>query len=88
VISPTDVEGTADALFQALTMPLAERRRRAEGLRRAVERDDVAAWFKNQLLDMMHTIHGEEVPQSDEEDQLPPNIVALSGTERISTAGA
>jgi trehalose 6-phosphate synthase len=88
VISPTDVEGTADALYQALTMPLAERRRRAEGLRRAVERDDVAAWFENQLLDMMHTIKGEDVPQSDEEDQLPPNIVALSGTDRISTAGA
>lgn len=88
VISPTDVEGTADAMHQALTMPLAERRRRAEGLRRAVERDDVAAWFEHQLLDMMHTINGEEVPQSDEEEQLPPNIVALSGTERISTTGA
>jgi trehalose-6-phosphate synthase len=69
-------------------MPLAERRRRAEGLRRAVERDDVASWFEHQLLDMMHTIKGEEVPQSEEEDQLPPNIVALGGTERISTAGA
>ena len=88
VISPTDVEGTADAMYQALTMPLAERRRRAEGLRRAVERDDVAAWFEHQLLDMMRTIKGEEVPPSEEEEQLPPNIVALSGTERISTTGA
>lgn len=88
VISPTDVEGTADAMHQALTMPLAERRRRAEGLRRAVERDDVASWFENQLVDMMRIINGEDVPQSEEEDQLPPNIVALSGTDRISTAGA
>src|SRR3712207_6478949 len=59
VISPTDVEGTADAMFQALTMPLAERRRRAEGLRRAVERDDVTPWFEHQLLDMVHSINGE-----------------------------
>ncbi|HEX2214750.1 MAG TPA: trehalose-6-phosphate synthase, partial [Mycobacterium sp.] len=39
IIGPTDVEGTADAIFQALTMPLEDRRRRAEGLRRSVESD-------------------------------------------------
>ena len=30
MISPADVEGTAEAIYQALTMPLKERRRRAE----------------------------------------------------------
>jgi trehalose 6-phosphate synthase len=52
IIAPADVEGTAEALYEALTMPLPERRRRAEGLRRAVEEDDVAAWFRRQLADI------------------------------------
>jgi trehalose 6-phosphate synthase len=53
IISPADVEGTADALYQALTMPLKERRRRAENLRRTVESDDVAKWFREQLWDIV-----------------------------------
>ena len=52
IVAPADVEGTADALFQALTMPLDERRRRAEGLRQSVETDDVAMWFRQQLDDI------------------------------------
>lgn len=53
IISPADVEGTAEAIFQALTMPLKERRRRAENLRRTVEADDVAKWFREQLWDIV-----------------------------------
>ncbi|MFM9108111.1 MAG: trehalose-6-phosphate synthase, partial [Chloroflexota bacterium] len=53
VISPADVEGTADALYQALTMPLSERRQRAEQLRRAVENDDVTTWFRRQIEDIV-----------------------------------
>ncbi len=53
MIAPTDVEGTAEAIFQALTMPLKERRRRAENLRRTVESDDVAKWFREQLWDIV-----------------------------------
>lgn len=53
VISPADVEGTAEAIYQALTMPLDERRRRAEALRRAVQSDDVTAWFRNQITDIV-----------------------------------
>ncbi len=53
IIAPADVEGTADALHRAITMPLDERRRLAEGLRRAVEADDVAAWFRRQLADIV-----------------------------------
>ncbi|MDQ3045335.1 MAG: trehalose-6-phosphate synthase [Chloroflexota bacterium] len=52
IVAPTDVEGTADAIYQALTMPLDERRHRAEGLRQSVESDDVAAWFRQQLDDI------------------------------------
>jgi trehalose 6-phosphate synthase len=89
VIGPTDVEGTAEAIHRALTMPLEERRRRAEGLRRAVEQDDVAKWFENQVADMLR--YGQEALDPDlelEEEELPANIVPLTGPDRVSTTGA
>jgi len=52
MVAPADVEGTAEAIYQAVTMPLADRRRRAERLRLAVEHDDVASWFRQQLEDI------------------------------------
>lgn len=87
IIGPTDVEGTADAIYDALTMPLEDRRRRAEGLRRAVESDDVTTWFENQVADML-TYGQERPPLEEEEIVFPPNIVPLTGTERVSTTGA
>jgi trehalose 6-phosphate synthase len=87
IIGPTDVEGTAEAIYHALTMPLEERRHRAEGLRRAVESDDVETWFENQVNDL--EAYGEEQPAAGEDvEPLPPNIVPLTGSERVSTAGA
>ena len=70
-------------------MPLEERRRRAEGLRKAVESDDVAAWFEHQLLDMAN-YNGDVTPEDAESADipLPPNIVTLTGADRISTTGA
>jgi len=63
IIAPADVEGTAEAIYRALTMPLSERRRRAENLRRAVESDDVAKWFREQLWDIArYVIRGERDP--------------------------
>ncbi len=60
LVCPADVEGTADAIYLALTMPPAERRRRAENLRRTVEADDVAKWFREQLWDIVrYAINGE-----------------------------
>ncbi|MGC4190561.1 MAG: trehalose-6-phosphate synthase [Thermomicrobiales bacterium] len=52
VVSPTDVEGMAEAFYQAITMPIQERQRRAHQLRRAVENDDVSVWFRDQLADI------------------------------------
>ncbi|MEJ7902432.1 MAG: trehalose-6-phosphate synthase, partial [Thermomicrobiales bacterium] len=52
MVSPADVEGTAEAIYQALTMPIQERQRRAQRLRRSVERDDVSVWFRDQLADI------------------------------------
>jgi trehalose 6-phosphate synthase len=53
MVAPADVEGTAEAIYRAVTMSLSERRHRAEGLRRSVEHDDVAAWFRQQLEDIV-----------------------------------
>jgi trehalose 6-phosphate synthase len=89
IIGPTDVEGTAEALHWALTMPLEERRRRAEGLRRSVETDDVTKWFENQVADMLAYKHEPNpAEESEEEMALPANIVSLTGSDRVSTAGA
>lgn len=52
MVAPADIEGTADAIYQAITMPLRERRRRAERLRKAVEGNDVTKWFEEQLKDI------------------------------------
>jgi trehalose 6-phosphate synthase len=52
VVAPADIEGTADAIYQALTMPIPERQRRAQALKRLVERDDVTIWFRDQLADI------------------------------------
>jgi trehalose 6-phosphate synthase len=78
MIAPADVEGTAEALFQALTMPLPERRRRAENLRRSVEADDVAKWFREQLWDIgKYGVLGERDPGSFMPDG---SVVDIEGT--------
>ena len=88
MIGPTDVEGTADAMFQALTMPLAERRRRAEGLRKQVEGDDVATWFEDQVNDIQQLIREQRDEPAPEEESLPPNIVPLTGSDRVTPTGS
>ncbi len=52
MVAPADVEGTAIAIYEAITMPLSERRHRAERLRRIVEDDDVSLWFRRQVKDL------------------------------------
>jgi trehalose 6-phosphate synthase len=51
-VSPTDVEGTMQALYQALTMDAEERERRATILVQAIEREDVTHWLEQQLEDL------------------------------------
>ncbi len=48
-VNPFDVEGQAEALYEALTMPSEERRRRLEGIRAHVRTHDLAAWLEAQL---------------------------------------
>ncbi|MBI4506159.1 MAG: trehalose-6-phosphate synthase, partial [Chloroflexi bacterium] len=47
-----DCAALAEALHRALTMSPAERRRRMELLRRAVEREDLPTWLSAQLADL------------------------------------
>ncbi len=51
-LAPIDVEGTAQALYQAITMPPEERRRRAALLYNAVCRHDNDDWLSRQFQDI------------------------------------
>jgi trehalose 6-phosphate synthase len=51
-VNPFDVDATAEALHRALTLPPAERRRRAEALRQIVRTNDLARWVSLQLQDL------------------------------------
>ncbi len=52
-ISPFDVYGTAEALYQALTMPPEERFKRAGNLQKQVRKNDVRQWFRDQVDDAL-----------------------------------
>jgi trehalose 6-phosphate synthase len=49
VVSPLDIYATAEALHQALTMPVEERQMRLERMQRVVETQDINNWFCQQL---------------------------------------
>ncbi|MBI4200167.1 MAG: trehalose-6-phosphate synthase [Chloroflexi bacterium] len=51
-VSPADVEGTMQAIYQALTMPPEERAQRRAQLVLAVEQEDVVHWISRQLEDL------------------------------------
>jgi trehalose 6-phosphate synthase len=51
-VDPFDLSGQADALHEALTLPAAERRRRAEAIRARVRGHDIREWIDAQLTDL------------------------------------
>ena len=51
-VGPTDIEGTMQAMFQALTMSAEERARRALTLTQTIEKDDIINWLYQQLDDL------------------------------------
>ena len=55
-IAPTDLDGTADALYQALIMPPEERQRRAQILYQAIQRHDNDHWLRQQFQDLANLI--------------------------------
>jgi trehalose 6-phosphate synthase len=44
-VAPADLEGTAQALYEALTMPPAERKRRARALKKSIAKEDLSNWL-------------------------------------------
>jgi trehalose 6-phosphate synthase len=50
-VSPFDVYGQAEALYRALTLDPAERRRRAEAIKAHVREHDLTAWVEALLAD-------------------------------------
>jgi len=55
-VSPADLEGTAQALYTALTMPPDERKRRAAGLKRSIEEEDLTNWLLHLLEDIVNLV--------------------------------
>ena len=53
-VNPFDIEGQAAALYEALTLAPAERRRRAEAIDAHVRAHDVAAWTETVLAEIHH----------------------------------
>jgi trehalose 6-phosphate synthase len=51
-VNPLDVSGQADALYEALTLDRAERRSRADAIRRHVRAHDLHEWMEAQLADL------------------------------------
>jgi trehalose 6-phosphate synthase len=51
-VNPFDIQETADSIHAALTMEVAERRRRHEGLRSIVTARDPGDWIDEQLEDI------------------------------------
>ncbi|CAN5497318.1 glycosyltransferase family 20 protein [soil metagenome] len=51
-VNPFDVQETADALHEALTMSASERERRMEGLKAIVTKRDPGEWVDDQLADI------------------------------------
>jgi trehalose 6-phosphate synthase len=51
-VNPLDVSGQADALYEALTLDSAERRRRANAIRAHVRAHDLRKWVDAQLADL------------------------------------
>lgn len=63
--SPIDVSETAQALYTALTLPVAERRRRARKARQQVETNDLNGWLTKQISDINAVL--DRVPSTVEE---------------------
>jgi trehalose 6-phosphate synthase len=51
-VSPADIEGTMQAMYEALTMAPEDRQERRSRLVEAIEREDINHWFKRQFEDL------------------------------------
>ena len=63
-VSPFDVYGTAEAIHQALTMPLEEKRSHANALKKIVKNADIRTWFYDQVDDAMRAFKSQSKKDS------------------------
>jgi len=64
-VSPFDVYGTAKAIHKALSMPADERKKRAESMRKSIQKADIKRWFKDQLEDALRDNASKSQPKKD-----------------------
>jgi trehalose 6-phosphate synthase len=64
IVNPIDVDGMADALAQALAMPLAERRARYRGMIAQLRENNVSVWRDNFLRDLQGTGEKRRTPRA------------------------
>ncbi|MEQ8674166.1 MAG: trehalose-6-phosphate synthase [Aggregatilineales bacterium] len=64
VVSPFDIYKTAQAMHDALKMPMAEREKMATALRKQVQGAGVKAWFNNQLTDALNAFKNQSKKSS------------------------
>ena len=55
-VSPTDIHGTMEALFQGITMPPSERRQNAKNLYDSISKADINDWLLSQLEDISNLL--------------------------------
>ena len=51
-VTPTDLEGTMEAIYRALSMSPKERSQRAAALKKSIEEEDITLWLYRQLSDV------------------------------------
>ena len=61
-VAPSDIEGTMQAMYQALTMSADERERRAEVMAGIISDEDILHWIYTQLSDLSSLINPPVVP--------------------------
>ena len=55
-INPFDIEATADAIYQGLTMSTEERKKRNEAARDVVRTNDISRWITRQVQDIRELV--------------------------------
>jgi trehalose 6-phosphate synthase len=55
-VSPTDVEGTSQALYQAITATMTEREKQTAELIDKIEKEDIITWLQWQINDIKDVI--------------------------------
>jgi trehalose 6-phosphate synthase len=62
-VSPFDVFGTAEAIHKALIMPADERKKRADSLRKTIQKADIKRWFADQIQDALRERESKSQPK-------------------------